>query len=193
MMGMIPWLFVSESVSNSTNSIVDNSYLVKKIVFRVSLLPFIKIISSLFVHLFFLLVLLIVYFIYDFDFTVYLFQIFYYILATVFLVVGISFITATLNVFFRDTGQVVGMIINFLFWLTPIFWSMDIVNEKYKTLFKINPLYYIVEGYRDTFINHRWFWEVPGLTIYFWCVTVCTILIGAALFRKLRPHFADVL
>lgn len=191
--GMIPWLFLSESVSSATHSIVENSYLVKKVVFRVSILPIIKIVSSIFVHLFFILLLFLIFLMYGYKFSIYHLQILYYLFATVFFVLSISWITSSLNVFLKDVGQIVGMIINFLFWLTPIFWNMNIVSEQYRIYFKINPVYYLVEGYRNTFIYHRWFWEDLGLTFYFWGISFFFLLIGIKLFKRLRPHFADVL
>ena len=56
MTGIIPWFFISESLASGTGSVVENSYLVKKIVFRVSMLPVVKLLSALVVHVFFVLV-----------------------------------------------------------------------------------------------------------------------------------------
>lgn len=146
MSGMIPWFFFSESVMNATNSIIDNSYLVKKVVFRVSVLPIIKILSALFIHLFFIAFLFIMFMIYGYMPNVYNLQIIYYLFATIVLVLGISWITSSLVIFMRDIGQVVAMLLQFGFWLTPIFWSFKMVPEKYHFIFKLNPVYYIEKG-----------------------------------------------
>ncbi len=63
MTGIIPWFFISDSLANGTGSVVDNSYLVKKIVFRVSMLPVIKLLSAMVVHVFFILVIFLVFFV----------------------------------------------------------------------------------------------------------------------------------
>lgn len=191
--GMVPWLFFSESLSTATNSIIENNYLVKKIVFRVGLLPIVKILSALFVHLFFITVLFIMFQIYSVEFTVYNIQVLYYLMATIFLSLSISYITATLVVFVKDVGQIVGVFIQLFFWLTPIFWNLNIVEKEYQIFFKLNPVFYIVEGYRDTFINQKWFWEHPLMTIYFWAIVIVTGAIGIKIFRKMKSHFADVL
>lgn len=191
--GIIPWFFISEAISSGTSAILDNSYLVKKIVFRVSVLPIIKILSALFIHIIFILIVLLVFFAYDYPFTIYYIQVFYFLFASIALVYGISLITSSLVVFSRDVGQVVGILLQFGFWLTPIFWSFVIVPLNLQFLFKLNPIYYIVEGYRNTFIYQKWFWEDPLLTIYFWIVTCVIIGVGTILFKKLRPHFSDVL
>ena len=193
MTGIIPWFFLSESIMSATNSIIDNSYLVKKVVFRVSVLPIIKILSALFIHLFFIAFLFMMFLAYGYGFNIYNLQVLYYLFATIVLVLGISWITSSLVIFLKDIGQVVGMLIQFGFWLTPIFWSFKIVPEQYHLLFKLNPAYYIVEGYRNSFIYKVWFWEYYNLTAYFWLETLAIFVIGAMLFRRLRPHFADVI
>jgi ABC-type polysaccharide/polyol phosphate export permease len=57
---------------------------------------------------------------------------------------------------------------------------------------ELNPFYYIINGYRDAFINHVWFWERIS-TIYFIIFSLILFVLGARLFQKLRPHFMDVL
>ena len=78
-------------------------------------------------------------------------------------------------------------------WATPIIWSYVIIPDNYQWIVKLNPVFYIIEGYRDSFINKQWFFEQPVLTAYFWCVTLGMLCIGNIVFKKMRPHFADVL
>ncbi|RAV13795.1 ABC transporter permease [Paenibacillus contaminans] len=190
---MIPWFFISDCIQNSTNSIVDNSYLVKKVVFRVGVLPLIKIYSAIFVHLFFIFFIFIMFLIYGYMPSIYNLQVLYYMFGIIVLVLGISWITSALVVFFKDTGQIVAMFLQIGFWLTPIFYSLNIVPEKFRVFLKLNPAFYLIEGYRDTFVYHKWFWEHPYLTIYFWTVSLLLMVIGIFVFKRLRPHFADVL
>jgi lipopolysaccharide transport system permease protein/teichoic acid transport system permease protein len=191
--GMFPWFFFAEALSNATNAIMENAYLVKKVVFKVAFLPIIKIISALLVHLFFIGVLYLLFLLYGYSFTPYWLQLFYYLFATIVLVLGISYFTSSVVVFFRDMGQLVAMLLQFGFWMTPIFWSIGMIPQKYQWLLKLNPLYYIIEGYRDSMIHHVWFWEKPLLTLYFWVVALGMLWLGFSTFRRLKPHFADVL
>jgi len=190
---MIPWFFISDCIQNGTTSIIDNGYLVKKVVFRIGVLPFVKIYSAFYVHAFFILFMIVMFMVYGYFPTIYLLQIFYYLGAVSILVLGISLITSSLIIFLKDMGQIVGVLLQIGFWLTPIFYSLDIVPEKYQFLFKLNPFMYIVEGYRETFIYHKWFWEHPKLTLSYWLVTTVTLGVGIFIFKKLRPHFSDVL
>lgn len=191
--GMVPWFFFAEALGSATNSILDNSFLVKKIVFRVSLLPIVKIASAIIIHAFFILFMLGMFLYYGYAPSLYWLQIGYYVVATVILLLGLSWITSSVVIFFRDLGQLVAMAIQFGFWLTPIFWMLTMVPEAYRWIFELNPVYYLTQGYRDALITHVWFWEKPIETLQFWGVTAILFALGAIVFRKLKPHFADVL
>ena len=130
---------------------------------------------------------------YGYSPTIYWLQIPYYVFCTIILVLGITWMTSSIVVFFRDMGQIIAMVVQFGFWLTPIFWSMKILPEKYHSIIEYNPAYYIVEGYRDSLIYNTWFWEKPALSIQYWSIAMIFFFVGAIVFRKLRPHFADVL
>lgn len=190
---MVPWFFISDSIQSATNSIIENNFLVKKVVFRVSLLPLFKIYSALYVHIFFLVFTIGMFCIYGYKPSIYNLQVIYYLFSMIVLVLGISWITSSLVIFLKDVGQIVSMILQFGFWLTPIFYTLNMVPEKYQFFFKLNPFYYIIKGYRDSFVYHRWFWEFPNLTVFYWIVTLMVLATGMFVFKKLRPHFADVL
>lgn len=191
--GMFAWFFFAEALTNGTNSIIANSFLVKKVVFRVSLLPIVPLLASLVVHLFFIFIIFIMFMIYGYMPNLYWLQIFYYIFALSILILGLSWFTSSVVIFFKDMGQIIAIIIQFGFWLTPVFWSIKIIPEKYHWLIRLNPLDYIVEGYRNSLIYHKWFWQDIHITMYYWSITAVVFAIGVLTFKRLRPHFADVL
>lgn len=191
--GMIPWFFFAEGLLSGTNSIVANNFLVKKVVFRVSLLPIVPLLSALVIHVFFIIFMFGMFMYYGYTPSLYWLQILYYLFATTVLLLGLSWLTSSIVVFFKDIGQIVAMIIQFGFWLTPIFWSMKMVPDKYQWIIELNPMVYIVNGYRESMIYQQWFWNDLNMTIYFWVVTGVIFVLGGLTFKKLRPHFADVL
>lgn len=191
--GLIPWFFFAESLNTATSSLLEYSYLVKKVVFRTSVLPLVKIISAYYVHIFFIFLLIVMFMIYGYKPNVYYIQILYYSFAQVMLLLGLSWMTAALAVFIKDTANIISVILQIGFWVTPILWPIATVPERYQPLFKFNPMFYIVEGYRDTLINGVWFWHRYNQGFYFWLVTGILFFVGAVLFKKLRPHFSDVL
>jgi len=191
--GMFPWFFFADSLSGATNSILANSFLVKKVVFRVSLLPIVSLMSAFAIHVFFIIFMFAMFIYYGYSPEIYWLQIPYYLFATFVLLLGLSWITSSVVVFFKDMGQFVSMMIQFGFWLTPIFWSLKMVPEKYHWLIQLNPVVYLIDGYRDSMIYHQWFWTGVNSTLYFWLVTGAIFILGGLTFKKLRPHFADVL
>ena len=193
--GMVPWFFFSEALSGGTRALLDYSYLVKKVVFEIDILPVVKVISALYVHVFFLVFALSLYVLYGYYPDLYMLQVVYYSFCLFMLVTGLSYFTSAIVVFFRDLNQMINIVLQVGVWVTPIMWNMDTmdISPILKNILKLNPLYYIVQGYRDSPIHKRAFWEHTGMSIYFWCFTILFILLGNHIFKKLRMHFADVL
>ena len=77
--------------------------------------------------------------------------------------------------------------------MTPIMWQETMVAEGSRWILKLNPIYYIVNGYREALIDKRWFWENPNQLVYFWLVTAIVFVFGSVIFKRLKMHFADVL
>lgn len=190
--GMIAWFYIAENLSAGAAIIKQHAFLLKKVDFRLSMLPIVKLMSSAIPHFFFIFIALSLAALNGIYPTLYVFQLVYYFIAMVVLLLGISWFTSSTNIFVPDVAKIIGVIVTFGFWLTPIFWDLAKVPEQYQWVVKINPAVYIVEGYRDSVINHIWFWEKPYQTLYFWVLTVLILWSGITVFKKLRPHFAEV-
>ena len=194
MSGLIPWFYFSEAWSGSSGALIEYNYLVKKVVFNVGFLPVIKVCSALFVHLFFVVIVVIMGLIYGYGIHLHLFQLAYYICCNMLLVLGLSYFTAAFTVFFRDMTQIISIVLTMGMWMTPIMWTMSPdVPELLHLVFKLNPMYYIVDGFRDSLLDKVWFWEKPLWSIYFWSFTIILYLVGVKLFNRLKIHFSDVL
>lgn len=193
--GIVPWFFFSDALNGGTNALVEYSYLVKKVVFNIDILPVVKTISAAYVHIFFVLFTLVLYACYHMLPDLYTLQILYYSFCIFIFVLALDYATSAMVVFFRDLTQVINIVLQVGIWVTPIMWNIDTmdISPVLITILKLNPLYYIVAGYREALIDKVWFWENPTLSIYFWCVTAVLMLLGTTIFRKLKIHFADVL
>lgn len=191
--GLVPWFFFSDALGGGTNSMIEYQYLVKKIVFKISMLPVVKLISALFVHAFFTLVALVIAALYGYVPGLPLIQIVYYMFCNFVLTLGLVYATCSIVIFFRDTTQIINIVLQVGIWMTPIMWTMNIVPQNVQFLFKLVPMYYIVDGYRDAVYNGHWFWEKPYETILFWFITAGLFGVGTLVFKRLKVHFADVL
>ncbi len=192
--GIIPWFFMQDLIMNITNVLMEYTYLVKKVIFRVDLLPVIKTVAAMFIHVIFVVITIILFFANGKGLNMYIIQLPYYFFGTMLFSLGIAYFTAAVSVFFRDLTQVVNIILQFAIWLTPIMWSLGQFNIPWLTkVMDLNPMYYVVEGYRDSFYGEVWFWDKPMQTIFFWTVSTMLFAIGFSVFKKLEKHFSDVL
>lgn len=194
MSGLVPWFYFSEALLGGTNSLLEYGYLVKKVVFEVRILPVVKAVSSIFVHVFFVAFVFVFCIFYGFGVDLYVFQLFYYIACNVFLVIGLSYITSACMVFFRDMIQIVNILLTIGIWLTPIMWNLsDTFSPVLIRIFRLNPVFYIVDGFRDTLLGKKWFWDKPMWTVYFWVIAMLIYMFGIRLFNRVKIHFSDVL
>lgn len=191
--GISAWMFFSEAFSLASNSFLEYSYLVKKVVFNINILPLVKIFSSMLVHFFFVALVAGLCILFGYYPSIYWLQLPYYLLGSVCLLFAISLSFASIMVFFRDLGQMISVILLVGMWGTPIAWNVNLFSGKVQTIAKLNPIYYLVQGYRDCFLYKTWFWEHDKLTLYFWCVVVGLTLVGSYIFDKLKSSFADFL
>ena len=191
--GLVPWFFFTEALTNGTTSLLEYNYLVKKVLFKISILPIIKIIAAMFIHVFFTLVLMVIACIYGYYPTIYWIQLLYYMACEFLLVLSISYATCAIAVFFRDIIQIISIFLQLFQWATPILWNIDIVPDKYKWIIKLNPMTYIVEGFRSSIYGDTWFFEHFYSSTYFWIFVVAVFCLGTLIFKRTKPHFADVL
>ena len=193
--GIIPWFFFQDALNGGTNALIEYNYLVKKVVFKISILPIVKIISALFVHVFFVAFALILCACYGYTPSLYTLQIIYYSVCTFLFVLGLVYATSAIVIFFRDLSQIISIFLQVGVWLTPIMWDINMLSSHpwLIKLFKLNPMYYVVTGYRDSMLGHIGIWNHASWTIYFWVVTILLFGLGSVIFKRLKPHFADVL
>ena len=191
--GMLAWIFISESISFSCTAILENSYLVTKVVFPVHILPVSKVFSCIPVHVCLMLILML-FLLFDGTGTIHTWwQTIYYFFCGVILCTAIGFISSACTVFVRDTVNVIGILIQIFFWVTPILWDSSIItNSRFRVLL-LNPFNYVVQGYRDSMFNGIYFWERPVESIVFLIFILFTVAIGWLIFSRTRPHFADTL
>lgn len=194
--GIVPWFFFAEAMNSGTNCLEEYNYLVKKVVFNVQILPVIKLASCLILHGIFIGIMIAMFFLSGRLPMVTWIQILYYSFALSVLILAMTYITSAITVFFKDMSQIVAICIQFGMWLTPIMWAPQMFAERpawLDTILKINPVYYVVTGYRDSMLAGEFFWERPILTVYFWVVSLTLLMFGLRMFQRLRPHFSDVL
>lgn len=189
----IPWMYFSDVLTNATSCLREYSYLVKKIKFKVAILPIIKVISSYIIHLFFVAFMLTMYILYQKMPGWICLQLVYYSICLVFLVCGLSLLVSSVAVFMKDLSQVIGIVLQIGYFAIPVFWQPEGMAPEVLSVLQLNPTYYIVQGYRETMSPGLFFWDIPWQTVYFWAVAALLFWAGLRTFRRVEPHFSDLL
>jgi len=191
--GLVPWLFFSETLQAITHSVIGNSHLVKKTLFPTETLPMVNLIAGLLPHAVFLLLLLGLLFGYGISLRPERLLVVYFLGCTCLLLIGLGWVLASLQVFFRDVGHGLSIILNIWFWVTPIVWHRELIPDTYWRLLSLNPVQYIVEGYRGVLISSDVHLPSIESTACFWGITLLLLLLGYYTFNRLKPEFPDVM
>ena len=186
---LLPWNFFSSAVSSATDSVVGSSSLVTKVYFPREILPtaaiFTKVVDLMFASL--ILVAMMIYFGHAPTETIAWVPLLF--LMQFLFTIGLSLPLAALNLFFHDVRYLVGVVLTLWFYLTPIIYPVDIVPDRYRILFDLNPISLFINAYRRVVLMD----VSPGLDRLALGIVVATatFLVGYYLFKKMEPGFAD--
>lgn len=189
----LSWNYFSETLIQVTNSLVEYRYLVKKVNFEVSVIPVLKVISYGFIHFAFIFFIIGINLLYGERPTLYYLQGFYYFFCMIALLCALGWLLSAVAAFLPDVVNVIGIVIQIGFWATPIFWNPVTMSPTVQKILKLNPMFYICQGYRESFVYGIGFWRHPVYTIYFWVLVAVILVFGIRTFTRLRPQFDDVL
>lgn len=191
--GMSIWLFCSDAILTASNSIRNYSYLVKKVVFPVDIIPIISLTSSTFVGLFLIAIAIIVSSI--FGYIPNFLNVIYILFCLLCFIIAFTRFTSALTTLVPDFAQLLNIVIQLCMWFTPIVWNLDMISDKYINIFKAFPFTYLIEGFRQAFMeNSTIITDNNGMfTIIFWVITIFIFAWGNAIFKKSKKDFADIL
>lgn len=153
--GLLPWMFVQGSISQSTNSIINNQNLVKKVYFPRIILPLSVVFSNFINFLMTLVVLFFALFIYKIRITAAFFLLPVILIITLLIASGISIFLSSITVKYRDVSHLVDVIFMAWFYLTPIIYPLSMVPEPYKSFILANPLTGVIEMYRSVLLDGK--------------------------------------
>lgn len=189
--GLIPWQYFSAVVLRGAAIMIDNANVIKKVYFPREILP-ISLVSSEGLNFLISTIIILGFVIFGGIGLSWNILWYFLILAIQFIVsIGVSFIVSSITVYFRDLIHILGIIMQLLFYATPIVYSMDAVPENFKWIVKLNPMSYLIDGYRNIFYN-KTMPDFMGLTKAF-IMGIILCLIGFLIFKKLEKRFAEEL
>lgn len=193
--GVIPWFYMSDMITGGTECIRKYSYLVTKMKFPISTIPTFFSISKFMVHLTLMLIMIIIFIIMGYPPDVYLIQLPIYMLFSFIFFTVFSLFASLLACMSKDFSNLVKSLVTAVFWLSGIIWNIDTMKDIpwLKMLLKVNPVTYLVEGYRNCFIHKTWIWESPKTLIAFLIILLVLLIVGVWTYKRLRKEIPDVL
>ena len=176
--GIVPWFYISDMLTVGIDSIRKYSYLVTKMKFPVSTIPTFVSISKMLINLILMAVMVLIFWGFGYPPTIYYLQLIFYI--------GIMFIfwttwglfSSLLAAISKDFGQLIKSFVSAVFWLSGIIWNPEKVTIGWlKKALRLNPVTYLISGFRNTFIYKIWFWEQPMRLAYFGIIFLILLIL----------------
>lgn len=189
--GLIPWTFFSATVTRSAFTMIENGNIIKKVYFPREILP-ISIVTSEAVNFMISTIIILGFVIFGgLGISKYILLYPLVLLAQYLLLIGISLIISSISVYVRDLQHLIGVAMQLLFYATPIVYASETIPDNFKWILYLNPMTYIINGYRDIFYNQRMIDIVSTLLLIIISIALC--IIGYIIFNKLQKGFAEQL
>ena len=189
--GLIPWAYFTTVINRASFIMIENGNILKKVYFPRSILP-LSLITSETIN-FLVSCIIILAFIVIKGFGISKFILFFplVLLIQYVLLLGIALIFSAVTVYMRDIQHFIGVVLQLLFYATPIVYSIDTIPENFRWILKWNPMTYIIEGYRAIFYNQT----MPDLKSLgvLGIISIIILIVGYLLFNKLQKRFAEEL
>ena len=187
---LFPWFWFQSSVQASAGSFVGNAGLLKKVRFPRAVLPMSAVLGNTAQFLLALPVLAGFLLISDHNPTVAWLALPLVFLLQLILITGLAFFVASATVYFRDLEHIIEVLLNLLFYATPIIYAAEKVPDEYAWVTKLNPLAPLIEAWRSILLDGDW----PSTDIYYAiALSLVAVVVGWLAFRRLEDGFADVL
>ena len=187
---LLPWFYLSFSLTSATTSIVDNASLIKKAYFPHEVIP----LSIVIANLFNFLISLVLLFIFLFFYSIYPSLSWFYLPLVVLLqsifVLGLCLLSSALHTMFRDVKYILELMLLVWFYATPIFYPLSFVPENIRPFFLLNPLTVFINLYREILLQGKM--PESGLLFLAFALSIAFYAIGIAVFTAKKKNFADV-
>lgn len=188
--GLLPWTFFAGAINNASNSLVASSGLVSKVYFPRLVIPLSSAGSGIADFAIATIVLLLMMLWYGIGWSVNLMLAPLLVAGTVFIALGVGIFLAALNVAYRDFRYVVGFVIQFWMFATPVVYPASLVPDTWRWLLFLNPMAGFIEGFRSAFLGRPFDWPAIAISLV---VAVAVFIAGVAYFEKVERTFADII
>lgn len=191
--GMVAWLFMSPCITGGCKAIFNKSTIITRMKFPVSILPLSVVLKQFFYMLCFFAIMVVVFAFSGIYPTWEWLGLIYYSIAAILFTTSLSLLTSVLTMLARDVHKFISSIIRLLLYLTPVLWEITRLPEALQKVLMCNPMYYIVQGFRDCFFYHQGIGAYSWSMAWFWGFTLVFFLAGSFMMNKFRTKFIDMI
>lgn len=193
MCGMMPWLALNSAILGASASIQQAASIIRNVRIPLSIIPMKAVVRAYYEHLWTMAILLIALLLGGVPVTWHYLELTYYLAASWVLLIGAALLTSSLTAVFRDFGELLQPLMRLLFYVSSVVWAIDGLSPGLQRVMRLNPLVYIIEGYRKCLLYGEGFWSSPGQGAYFWLAALALLAAGCTLHMRLRNRFIDQL
>ncbi len=192
--GIVPWFFIKDCLYYGSECIRKYDYLVTKVKFPVSIIPTFCSISKFLVHLILIAIVFAIFIFSGHGLTIYVLQLPIYMIFMLVFFNFLSLLLASLSAISKDFYNLAKSSIFAIFWLSGVIWDIANISITWlKYLLYLNPVTFVVNGYRNCFIKHIWLWEEPASCIAFIALTIAVISLSTFIYKRVKKDIPDLL
>lgn len=187
--GLVPWNFLAASIQQSTTVITANSNLIKKIYFPRVILPLTITLTNLVNMLLTFVIVFIALFVFGSQVSIWYAFLPVIVMVESILIFALTLFLSSITVYFRDLEHITGIILMTWIYLSPVIYPSEYIPSRVFKLFKMNPMFSIIESYRDVLMFNR-SPDILGL-LYVFMLSVILLISGYLVFDRLQRRFAE--
>lgn len=191
--GIIPWFSISAAITGASGSIYSFSATLQRIPFPLAIVPIKHVVAQMITFAWGQLVVLIILLLSGFVPPWTAWQILYFTLGAFCFLGAAGLLTSAISVVFRDFQQILISLVRLLFYITPVLWAPTNLSATTQFILKLNPLAYVVDGYRDSLLYGVGLAAHWRQGLYFWGFTLVLFAVGCVVHMKLRKKFIDLI
>ncbi len=191
--GIIPWFYISNVLMGSTVSIYAYSGILKRMSLPMSIVPVKTVIASFLSHITAMLLVIVLTLLNGAIITLSSLYLVYFMVATLFFLIGYALLMSAITVLIKDVQKLISSVVRLLFYITPVVWVQDNLPPVILNIFRLNPLQYLINGYRDSLLYPNDIVFLSFDTLYFWFVSFILFVVGCKVHLKLKRKFFDLI
>ena len=192
--GFAAWWYVSPCITQGCSAVFSKKNVITKMKFPISILPATVCAKEFFNHMCMMLITFVVVTLFGYYLNIHWLGILYYAFCSFMFLEALSLVTSVLTMMWRDVKKLVTSLMRMLLYLSPVLWPATFSDYPLiEFIMKLNPVYYIVTGYRDCILFEKSIFAHPVMTVYFWIVVIILFIIGSSLMYHFKRKMVDMI